>query len=50
MGDYILKKMQDIINDTALNEKPVEFTQKLIDLKKKLDFMVEQCFLNDVLF
>jgi hypothetical protein len=44
MGDYIVRKMQEIINDKAINEKAVEFTQKLIVLKKTLDLMIAQCF------
>jgi hypothetical protein len=50
MQPYIIKRGEEIVNDQALLKDPVEFTQKLLELKKEMDNMVEKSFLNDIKF
>ena len=50
MNPYIEERGNKIINDDALLKDPLQFTSKLLDLKKEMDEMVELSFKNDIRF
>ena len=39
-----MKRGESIVTDQALQKDPVEFTAKLLELKKEMDEMVEKSF------
>lgn len=56
---FILRKMQpyiqdnrgkELISDESLKKDPIKFTEKLLELKKEMDTLVQQCFNNDMTF
>ena len=50
MNPYIEERGDKIIKDEALLKDPLQFTAKLLDLKKEMDEMVESSFKNDIRF
>lgn len=44
MSPYIVKRGETIVTDQGLLKDPVEFTAKLLELKKEMDEMVEKSF------
>lgn len=50
MAPYIEERGEKIVTDEALLKDPIEFTSKLLELKKEMDEMVEKSFLNDIRF
>ncbi len=44
MNPYIESRGNKIIEDEALLKDPIEFTKKLLELKKEMDEMVEKSF------
>ena len=50
MNPYIEKRGEKIVKDETLLKDPQEFTQKLLDLKKEMDTMLEESFSNDMKF
>lgn len=50
MNPYIEGRGKKIIDDEALLKDPIEFTKKLLELKREMDEMVEKSFQNDIRF
>ena len=50
MSPYIEGRGEKIVTDKALLQDPIEFTAKLLALKKEMDEMVEFSFQNDIKF
>ena len=50
MAPYIEDRGEKIVKDEELLKDPIQFTQKLLDLKAEMDIMVEQSFQNDIRF
>lgn len=50
MGPYIESRGDVIIQDENLLKDPIEFTAKLLDLKREMDEMVSLSFANDLKF
>lgn len=50
MIPYIESRGEKIVKDEELLQKPIEFTQKLLDLKFEMDKMLEESFKNDMKF
>jgi len=50
MAPYIELRGEKIVQDEALLKDPIEFTSKLLALKKEMDEMVEFSFQNDIRF
>ena len=50
MIPYIEQRGEKIVKDEQLLLKPVDFTQKLLDLKAEMDKMLEESFKNDMKF
>ena len=50
MAPYIEGRGEKIVTDEALLKDPIEFTAKLLALKREMDEMVEKSFLNDIRF
>lgn len=44
MAPYIEARGEKIVTDEALLKDPIEFTAKLLALKKEMDEMVEKSF------
>ena len=44
MSHYIVKRGELIVTDQAILKDPIEFTTKLLELKKEMDEMVEKSF------
>ena len=47
---YIEERGETITKDENLLKDPIEFTKKLLGLKKEMDDMIEQCFENNMHF
>jgi len=50
MQPYIQDRGRIIVKDEELLKQPVEFTKKLLELKKEMDEMVETAFKNNMKF
>jgi len=50
MDPYIKERGHQIVKDEEILKDPIQFTQKLLDLKQEMDHMVEFSFLNDPAF
>jgi hypothetical protein len=50
MKPYIESRGEVLINDKELLKDPIEFTSKLLALKKEMDEMVENSFDNNIRF
>lgn len=50
MSPYIEERGEKIVQDEALLKDPIEFTAKLLALKREMDEMVEQSFQNEIRF
>lgn len=50
MAPYIEGRGEKIVTDEALLKDPIEFTAKLLNLKKEMDEMVQFSFQNDIRF
>ncbi len=50
MAPYIESRGEKIVTDETILKDPIEFTAKLLALKKEMDQMVEQSFSNDIKF
>ena len=50
MEPYIQDRGRVIVKDEELLKQPVEFTKKLLELKKEMDDMVETAFKNNMKF
>jgi hypothetical protein len=50
MQQYITKRGEEIVSNQELLKDRVGFTQKLLELKKEIDKMVEKSFHNDIKF
>ena len=50
MSPYIEGRGEKIVTDENLLKDPIQFTAKLLDLKKEMDEMVERSFQNDIKF
>ena len=48
MKPYIEHRGEEIIKDQELLKNPVDFTQRLLDLKKEIDEMVSEAFENNI--
>ena len=50
MSPYIVKRGEAIVTDQTIQKDPIEFTAKLLELKKEMDEMVSGSFQNDIRF
>lgn len=50
MIPYIEQRGEKIVRDENFLKDPNEFTAKLLDLKREMDKMIEESFLNDMKF
>lgn len=50
MAPYIEGRGEKIVTDEALLKDPIEFTARLLNLKKEMDEMVQFSFQNDIRF
>lgn len=50
IGPYIESRGLEVINDEELQKDPVKFTTKLLGLKKEMDEIVADCFIDDPKF
>jgi hypothetical protein len=50
MNPYIEERGKKIVEDENLLKDPIQFTVKLLDLKKEIDDMLEKSFQNDLKF
>jgi hypothetical protein len=50
MIPYIENRGKKIVQDENYLKDPIEFTAKLLDLKREMDKMIEESFLNDMKF
>jgi len=50
MNPYIEDRGSKIVKDETLLKDPIEFTKKLLELKKEMDNMIENSFNNDMKF
>lgn len=50
MIPYIEGRGEKIVKDENYLREPIEFTSKLLDLKREMDRLVEESFLNDMKF
>ena len=50
MSSYIVKRGEAIVTDQTILKDPIEFTAKLLKLKKEMDEIVSGSFQNDIRF
>ena len=50
MIPYIEGRGEKIVKDENYLKDPIEFTTKLLELKREMDKMIEESFLNDMKF
>ena len=50
MQPYIEERGTTITQDQNLLKDPIEFARKLLDLKKEMDDMINECFENNMQF
>ena len=50
MSPYIVKRGEAIVTDQTILKDPIEFTAKLLELKKEMDEIVSGSFQNDFRF